>query len=320
MSDIQLGLCCMNMGLREKRIPVFASRTLRIKTIEQKGIEELKTRVIKNLDDLLTLINWNHDNNIQVFRLSSDMFPHMSNPLVPFYGFDFAEEKLSNIGNIANSYKQRLTFHPGQYNVLGTPKQEYLDKTIVELNRHAEILDLMNQDKNGVMVIHGGGVYGNKQLTMQRWVENFGKLSESAAMRLVLENCEKCFNLRDCLKVSDMIFERYGISLPVVLDSHHYNCYSILHPDEPQEPVEKMIPELLNTWYSREIKPKFHVSEQGKGRVGHHSDLIEILPQYMLDIPKLYQTSIDIMIEAKHKELAILDLYKKYPNIFNKTN
>lgn len=263
MPDIQLGLCCMNMGLREHKPPIFASRTMRVKTVNEQGLEELKSRALQNLADLETLIKWNKSHEIHVFRLSSDMFPHMSNPLIEFYGFNFAATRLSDIGNLANSYGQRLTFHPGQYNVLGTPNPKYLDKTIVELNRHAEILDIMNQDSNGVMVIHGGGVYGDKTETMERWVDNFGKLSDSAANRLVLENCEKSYSVRDCLTISEMVFEKYGLSLPVVVDSHHYTCYNQLHPDETQEPMEEMIPEVLDTWLSRGIKPKFHISEQG---------------------------------------------------------
>ena len=55
---------------------------------------------------------------------------------------------------------------------------------------------------------------------------------------------------------------------------------------------------------------------RGSGRVGHHSDLIEVMPQYMIDIPKLYGVKIDIMIEAKHKEKAIFRLYEKYQELF----
>ena len=72
---------------------------------------------------------------------------------------------------------------------------------------------------------------------------------------------------------------------------------------------------ILKTWKRRGIKPKFHVSEQGIGRLGHHSKYIKVLPQYLLDIPKKYGVKIDIMIEAKEKELAIFDLYKKYPQL-----
>ena len=75
-----------------------------------------------------------------------------------------------------------------------------------------------------------------------------------------------------------------------------------------------MLP-VVDTWRRRNIKPKFHISEQGAGRVGHHSDYIEVIPDYLLAIPKKYDCDIDIMIEAKMKEQAILKLYKKYPDL-----
>ena len=61
----------------------------------------------------------------------------------------------------------------------------------------------------------------------------------------------------------------------------------------------------------RGIKPKFHISEQGSGRCGHH-DYIETIPQSVIDIPKKMGISIDLMVEAKMKEQAILRLYEKY--------
>ena len=70
---------------------------------------------------------------------------------------------------------------------------------------------------------------------------------------------------------------------------------------------------VLETWWRRNIKPKFHVSEQGSGRTGHHSDYIEVIPEYLLEIPEKYGIDIDIMIEAKMKEQAIFKLYTKYP-------
>ena len=75
-----------------------------------------------------------------------------------------------------------------------------------------------------------------------------------------------------------------------------------------------MIP-VLDTWRRRNIKPKFHISEQGSGRVGHHSDFVEVIPKYLLDIPIKHNRDIDIMIEAKKKEQAILRLHDKYPDL-----
>ena len=86
-------------------------------------------------------------------------------------------------------------------------------------------------------------------------------------------------------------------------------------PDETFRPPEFYIKHLLPFWIRRNIKPKCHVSEQGSGRIGHHSDYVETLPHYLLEIPSRYNTPIDIMIEAKAKEQALFHLYKKYPQL-----
>ena len=69
----------------------------------------------------------------------------------------------------------------------------------------------------------------------------------------------------------------------------------------------------METWNRRGIKVKFHVSEQGSGKIGHHSDYVETIPEYLLEIPEKYGQPIDIMIEAKMKEKSIKKLYDKYP-------
>ena len=109
------------------------------------------------------MIEWNEQNGIKVFRLSSELFPHKSNQKVQDYSFDFAKELLIQAGLLAKKYNQRLTFHPGQYNVIGTNKEEYFIKTMLDLEYHADVLDLMGMDQNSVIVIHGGGVYNNKK-------------------------------------------------------------------------------------------------------------------------------------------------------------
>ena len=305
---IQLGLCCLNTILRKQTpFPVFASRKMIIRTIKEKGIHVLKAKIIQNLKDVLTMMDWNEANGIKVFRLSSEMFPHKSNPKVVDYDFDFAKDLLKQIGEKSKKYNQRLTFHPGQYNVIGTPNEKAFQQTINDLSYHADVLDLIGAGKNSVMVIHGGGIYGDKNKTKKRWCEQYQLLPEKVKKRLVLENCEKCFSIVDCLQVSKKV------NIPVVFDTHHFECYKLLHPEEKFKEPEFYIPHILKTWNKRHIKPKFHVSEQGSGRCGHHSDYIEVIPDYLLNIPKLYYQAIDIMIEAKMKEQAIFKLYEKYP-------
>tara|TARA_B110001450_G_scaffold206461_1_gene196570 strand:+ start:2856 stop:3635 length:780 start_codon:yes stop_codon:yes gene_type:complete len=253
------------------------------------------------------MMDWNENNGIKVFRLSSEIFPHYSNKKAEDYTLDFAIELLKQIGIKSKEYNQRLTFHPGQYNCLGSPHEDVIEHTIRDLKYHADILDIMELDQNSVMVIHGGGVYNNKKQTIERWCENYEKLPENIKKRLVLENCEKNFSIKDCLIVSEKV------NVPIVFDTHHYDCYKKIHSEEKFENPEYYIPKILETWNKRNIKVKFHVSEQGTGKIGHHSDYIEIIPEYLLDIPEKYNKEIDIMIEAKMKEKAIFKLYEKYP-------
>ena len=202
---------------------------------------------------------------------------------------------------------QDLTFHPGQFNNLGSNRESVIQQTLLDLEYHADVLDLMGMGSDSVMVIHGGGMYGDKPGTMKRWIANYNKLPDKIKRRLVLENCEKCYSIRDCLKMS------FKCGVPVVLDTHHFECYKKLHPDESFKEPSEYITFILDTWADKGIKPKFHVSEQGSGKIGHHSDYIDILPEYLLNIPQKYGVHIDIMIEAKMKELSIQKLYEKYP-------
>ncbi len=306
MSDIQLGLCCINTVLRARKPTIYCSRTCRLDTYNKKGSGYAKELSVLNISDIPKLVDWNIQNNIYVLRLSSDMFPHSVNPRCDGYTLDYCNDQLVEIGQYCRDRNVRITFHPGQFNVIGSPTDLVFQNTLIELERHCDILDRMDCDQNSVMVIHGGGVYGDKEKTINRWCENFMRLPERVRNRLVLENCEKNFNIKDCLRVSKIV------NIPVVFDTHHFECYKLLHPEEVfKEPRMYMLP-VLTTWRKRGIKPKFHVSEQGIGRVGKHSDYIETIPDYLLEIPKKYQTKIDIMIEAKMKEQAILRLHEKY--------
>lgn len=304
--NVQLGLCCLHTMLRDKNKPsIFCSRTMRLATIDTKGLDVVYERSTQNCRDLISIIKHIARNDgIRVLRISSEIFPHKSNPKAPNYSLDFVRDLLNQAGKTARKYKVRLTFHPGQYNVVGTPHRETFEKTILDLDWHAEVLDLMGCDQDSVMVVHGGGLYNNKAETLDRWCKQYKQLPERVQRRLVLENCEKCFNIEDCLYVS----ERTGV--PVVFDTHHYNCYNIMHPKENLKPAADYIPQILETWNKRSIKPKFHVSEQRVGsQIGSHSDMIDVIPDYLFNIDQ----PIDIMIEAKLKEQAIHKLYITYP-------
>ena len=117
------------------------------------------------------MMDWNEKKGIKLFRLGGDLFPHKSNPKVEEYSYDFALELLQQIGARSKQYNQRLTFHPGYFNVVGTPNKQAFDRTIADLKHHADVLDLMGLDQNSVIVVHVGGIYGNKDETKVRWCD-----------------------------------------------------------------------------------------------------------------------------------------------------
>jgi UV DNA damage endonuclease len=299
---ISLGLCCINTQLRAQKPPVFCSRSCIRKNFT---IEHAKKLALQNVKDISTMIQWNQDNGIRCFRLSSDIFPHFTDYETEKYSIDFAETELKRAGELANQYKHRIVMHPGQYNQVGAECLDVFLKTTEDLVHHASILDTMNIDENGVLIVHGGGTYKDKPKTIRRWIEQYDELPQSVKRRLVLENCERQYSTRDCLDIAE------EISIPVVFDFHHYECFSKIYPDIEQESIQDLLPEVIESWKGR--TPLMHISEQGSGRIGHHSDFIEELPKDLVVFIESHpEIHIDVEVEAKMKEQAIFKLYKLY--------
>ncbi|WWC73666.1 UV damage endonuclease UvdE [Kwoniella pini CBS 10737] len=295
----RLGYACLNTVLRgEKPDSIFCSRTCRIASIEEEGMELPKGLALMNVRDLKTMIQWNEDNKIRFMRLSSEMFPFASHAK---YGYDlsFADEGLKEAGELAKKYGHRLTMHPGQFTQLGSPKPNVIEASVRELDYQCEILDRMGVGKEGVMIIHMGGVFGDKESTLARFKENFTtKLSDNVKQRLVLENDEICYNVDDLFPISE------ELDIPLIFDYHH----DWINPSS--EPPAVLIPRIAKIWEKRGIPMKQHLSEPRPGAESvmekrAHADRCKSLPDALPD-------DVDLMIEAKDKEQAVFELYRIY--------
>lgn len=303
---IRLGLCCINTELRKKNI--FCSRTLIRSNFTVKKAQEL---ALKNIADIGKMAEWNEKNNIFVFRISSDIFPHFTDEKTEEYTLDFAREALKEAGEICRKYNQRITMHPGQYNQVGAKDKKVLDSTIKDLKMHADILDIMGMGSDSVLCVHGGGIYGDKDKTTDRWIKQFSELPDNVQRRLAIENCERCYSIVDCLKIAE------ACNIPLIFDCHHYECYNQIS-NKGKIKIEDYMDRIVQTWKNRGIRPLFHISEQREdSRIGAHSDFIEKFPEYYLSFPEKYG-DLDIEIEAKLKEQAILRLYDIYPFLVRK--
>lgn len=300
MTELNLGYACINMQLRKKNI--FAGRTCRKATFLEKGLPYVGELGLQNVKDLLTIVKWNSANGIKLYRIGSDIFPWQSEyklEQLPQYAEILLT--LREIGDFVTQDGQRLSFHPGPFNILGSVKPEVVERTIVDLQNHSEIFDLMGFEPSpyNKINIHVGATYGDKEGTVERWIQNFKRLNESTRKRITLENDDK----ESMYSIADLqyIHERTGV--PLVFDFHHHSC----HPDGMLH--QTALEWAIRTWPAG-IKPVVHYSSSRKMyeevgvKIQAHAD-------YIYGEINTYGYDVDVMLECKAKELALLQYREK---------
>ena len=170
----QLGYACINMQLRKEKI--YTGRSMIRRTFDAKGLDYVSEICIENTKDLIKIVQWNEDNGIKVYRMSSDIYPWMSEyEFKDLPRYDELCKLLKQVGNLSKQYGQRLSFHPGQFCVLASPTPKVVDSAINELDKAAQIMDLMGLPKSRMakINIHVGGAYGDKASALDRFCKNF---------------------------------------------------------------------------------------------------------------------------------------------------
>jgi UV DNA damage endonuclease len=295
---MNIGYACINMTLGEQTPKITTNRSMVKKTFTQKGISYASELALQNSRDLFEILKWNVANNIKLFRISSDMFPWASE-----YNLEDLPDynKISNIlkgcGTYAKENGLRINSHPGPFNVLVSPNPKVVQNTIIDLELHGKVFDMMGLSKTPYnnINIHCNGVYGDKISAMDRFCANFEKLSDSVKKRLTIENDDKA----SMYSVSDLMYIHKKIGIPIVFDYHHHQfCTGDLS--------EQHALELASTTWPVGITPEVHYSESK----ALHEENSKLKPQahsdYIKQLPNLYGNVVDIMVEAKAKELAIL--------------
>ena len=294
---MRLGYACINMSLQQAG-GICTNRTMRQKTYNERGLPYCSELALQNAKDLVNIIKWNNEMGIKLFRMSSQIFPWMSYyQLDELPDYEAICDYLYMAGDEASG-KQRLTFHPGHFNALGSPNPIVVKRTIKELNQHSQIMDIIGLSVSvyNKMNIHVGGAYGDKQAALDRWINNYYKLDYNAQQRLTVENDDK-ENMYSTKELYEGIYKKCGV--PIVFDFYHHKfCTGGLTEQEALELA-------LSTW--DDITPCTHYSESRRKekldesiKAQAHSDLIyEKIPTY--------GNEFDCVVEAKHKEMAVLN-------------
>ena len=303
---MNLGYACINMELsnRKGNDKITTNRSMIKKTFHDKGVDYASELVVQNVTDLKSIIQWNEDNGIKFFRLSSEIFPWASEYYQDWDNFpniDLISTILKDCGDLATKYGHRITSHPGPFNVLVSPNENVVQNTITDLTIHADVFDFMGLSRTpyNKLNIHCNGVYGDKQSAMDRFCKNFEQLPESVQTRLTVENDDKA----TMYSVKDLMYIHERIGIPIVFDYHHHKfCTGDLSEQEALELA-------MSTWPD-DIVPVVHYSESKSEHELNESIKPQAHSDFINELPNTYGNNVDVMVEAKMKELSIKEFIK----------
>lgn len=295
----RIGYCCISLGINEglrKKDHVIVNRGMVRRTFDTKGLPYVSELIIKNLKDTLKVLEYNVKNDIFIYRMSSDSFPWLSE-------YDFNDlpkintikNLLLDIGKYIKNNNMRCGFHPGPYLVLASENLTVVEKTIKELNKHAEIMDMMELDQTTFypINIHINTTQPTRELAAERFCKNFERLSESCKKRLVVEN-DDGQNQYSVKMLYDWVYQVIGI--PITVDSLHYQC----HPDNMT--WEDTLRLGTSTW--KGIRPLTHHSSSKKIHENVNEKLIAHA-DFLYEKFESFDIEVDIELECKQKDLAL---------------
>ena len=304
---MNLGYACINMQLsypqkyggQEKGVlPITTGRSMIKRTFESKGLDYASELALANAKDLDKIIDWNILNGFNFFRITSGLAPWKSEyDWTDLKDLDEIKIYLHSAGVKAKTHNLRITSHPGPFNVLTSPHQHVVDNCVNDLTMHGDVFDMMGLSRShfNKINIHIGGAYGDKPASMERFCKNFNLLPESVKSRLTVENDDKA-SMYSVKELYNGVYKVIGV--PIVFDYHHHKfCDGGLGEQEALELA-------ISTW-PEGITPATHYSESRREEQGDDTIRVQAHSDYIYDKIDTYGNDIDIMVEAKRKELAV---------------
>jgi UV DNA damage endonuclease len=298
----RVGYACINMTLSAQG--TMTNRDAIQRTFKAKGIEHISKLALANVTDLEKIVHWNEENGFKFYRVSSGLFPWMTE-----YSFNdlpdwpAIKETLMRIGSYVTEVGQRLEFHPSHFTILASPNPSTVERSIRDLEQHSRIFDEMGLTPShwNCLNIHVGGAYGDKKIAANRWCENFMRLSENCRKRVVVENDDKA-NMYSVKDLYDLVYEKVGV--PITFDIfHHTFCTGDLKAYDAAQLA-------ASTWKDAPLVIHWSSSmknyENAEAKSVAHAD-------YIYDAFEDWETGGWFMCESKAKELSILEYWERGP-------
>ena len=301
----KIGYCCICLGINEgvKKVDqVSVNRGMVKKTFDMRGLEGVSELATKNLEDLIKVLEYNLQNNIFVYRMSSEMFPWLTHYDVrTLPRFDRINALLKSAGDFAKLHGMRLSFHAPPFCVLASQNPDVVEKTIDELDKHSQLMDLMGLEASTYYSInvHVGVTKPTREEAAERFCQNFERLSPNTKKRLTIEN-DDSKNQFSTQMLKSMIWNKIGT--PIVFDFFHHACF-------PDDLDQRAAFELARqTWQERQL---CHHSSSRKIHEDQSSKL-EAHADYLFENFNDYGYDIDVELECKAKDLALIKFRSEF--------
>lgn len=297
------GVCCIVLALEEREPPI------KFRTITYKSFSSLpREEALPKLGDIIL-------NNLRVteeaiaycgikghnYRLSSNIFPLMTYDKASLLfeelpQLDDIVETMDKIKETREQYSVRLSSHPDQFNVLASDDTNAVKRTLRELDFQGWFMTRIGcpLSYESPINIHVNRSPRNGDIEKVRnlFYENFHKLSENVKSRLVLENDDKAAGW----VTQDLYNQFYSNGdTPITFDYLHHQCHNLGTGEEEAFDLA------ASTW--GEHVPLFHYSESilGDRNPRKHADRA-------VNLPRTYETTIDLDFEFKMKEKSFENL------------
>ena len=265
-----------------------------------KGLDLLTKRIKLNFKNFEKVLKYNHDNKIKFYRMTHTMFPLLTHPSININYKEVFKEDFKRLKEKINKYNIRIDTHPDEFCLLTSDKDIVTNNSIDILKFHLEIFKLLGI--NGRCVLHIGSSKPTKEEALNRFKDNFNKLSNELKSLIILENDDKTYTVSDTLSLCE------ELKIPMVLDYHHFICNH-----DKNEKINKLLPRIIKTWDNTNLNPKMHFSTSinSKQKRNHSTYLNYNFFIKFLKLLKPLNTDIDIMLEAKGRDEALFRLIRQ---------
>jgi UV DNA damage endonuclease len=272
---------------------------------KEERMDRLKEVTRLNLEHTKRILYLCAAHEIELYRLSSSLVPLATHPDVEWDFYSPFKDEWKELGDLIKRFGIRASFHPNQFTLFTSPKQHVTDNAVKDMVYHYRMLEYMGIEDSSVINIHIGGSYGDKAETLVRFHENLKSLPTDVKKIMTLENDDKTYTIEETLGVC----QRENI--PMVLDIHHHEA------NLSEKPLEDYLEAIFATWEKRDLVPKIHISSPKSDKAFRsHADLVDAgFVEGFFKTLKTFDQDIDFMIEAKHKDLAMLKLIEDLSTI-----